>query len=107
MGKKKTKADLEKEILELKSEIEEASAGASRAPLGASAGPPLYVRVSRTFKWAGNRVGAGVVVINPDLSLLRAGHGNWGWVHKATWDACKRKSCCSEGQVVPWVPPGQ
>lgn len=114
---RKTKAELEaaletsqKEVAALRSEAAaSAAAGVSRAPLGAPAGPPrpLYVRVSRTFKWNGHRVGTGVVVINPDLGLLKAGHGNWEWVPINTWDACKRKSCCSEGQLQPWAPPGR
>jgi hypothetical protein len=117
VGKKRTKAELqealdaaEEKVAELQASLESApsaAAGVSRAPLGAPAGPPLYVRVSRTFKWRGARVGVGVCIVNPDLSLLKAGHGNWEWVPSPTWEACKRKCCCVEGSLQPWAPPGR
>lgn len=102
---------LEQKIADLKQQLEVASsatAGGHRAPLGPSAEAVThYVRISRTFNYNGHRVGSGLIVQDPSLSLLKAGMGNWEWSHESSWIACRRKAQCIDGQVIAWQGPKQ
>ncbi len=116
--KKEMKARLEGEISRLEQELTAAradtSAGAhsvaaegSGTPLGSSAaavttGAACYVRYKHTATWQNERVGTGVVVLNPPLNLLQATHGRWEWCPGATWDATPRKYHYKDGHLRPW-----
>ncbi len=85
----------------------QAVAGDSGTPSGSSAaavtvGVACYVRYKHTASWQRERVGVGVVVINPPLNLLQSTHGRWEWCPGATWDATARKYHYKDGHLRPW-----
>lgn len=119
---RETKAEMQKrlkgEIARLEQELSEAradtSSGAHSAAVEGSGTPgessaeavtvggSCYVRFKHTSTWQGERVGTGVVVINPPLNLLEATHGRWEWCPGATWDATARKYHYKDGHLRPW-----
>ena len=117
-NKSEMKKRLEGEISRLEQELaaaradtsvgaHSAVAGDSGTPSGSSAaavtaGVDCYVRYKHTATWQGERVGTGVVVINPPLNLLQATHGRWEWCPGATWDATARKYHYKDGHLRPW-----